>query len=60
MASWSAESIIDTVFIPLYAVLLFVNIFNAIKHGMVTYREAGYVFLLLVSICISPCNKANF
>lgn len=49
MASWSAESIIDTVFIPLYAVLLFANIFNVIKHG-ITYREAGYVYLLLVSV----------
>jgi hypothetical protein len=57
MASWTAEAIIDTVFIPLYAILLVTNIFNVIKHGLT--REAGYFFLLLVSVCISPYNKAN-
>lgn len=47
--TWSADSVIDTIFVPLYAVLLIANIFNCAKHGRA--REAGYI--LLVVACIS-------
>ena len=50
MATWGPDAIIDLVFIVLYGVLLILNIFNVIKHGV--RREGGYILLLAVSACI--------
>lgn len=49
MTTWIAESIIDLVFICLYFLLFLLNIFNVIKHGFA--RDAGYILLLVVSVC---------
>jgi succinate-acetate transporter protein len=52
MTTWTTDAIIDIVFIFLYAILLLLNIFNCIKHGI--RREGGYILLLLVSARIYP------
>jgi hypothetical protein len=48
MATWTANAIIQLVFIILYAVLLIPNVFNVIKHG--AKRDAGYISLIIVSL----------
>lgn len=55
--TWSAETIIYTVFIPLYAVLLVANVYNCYKHGAT--RVFGYVFLVFVSVCMFPIFTAH-
>ena len=49
---WSmiGDAITDLVFIFLYGILLILNIFNVIKHGV--RREGGYILLLMVSACM--------
>jgi len=49
MATWTADAVIQVVFIILYAILLVPNIFNVIKHG--AKKEAGYISLVVVSLC---------
>ena len=46
MIMWTSTSIIDLIFIPLYAVLLFPNIFLCFKHGI--RKHSGYLFLVIV------------
>ena len=46
MVTWTSTSIIDLIFIILYAVLILPNIFLVVKHGM--RKDSGYIFLLLV------------
>ena len=48
MTHWSADAIIQVVFIILYAILLVPNAFNVVKHGFT--REAAYILLIVVSI----------
>ena len=56
MASiWTAASIIDLVFIPLYFIVMIVNIINIRHHGF--RRDAGYILLIVVCLCILLCNS---
>jgi hypothetical protein len=54
MASWNSDAIINIVFIPLYFLLIPINIFNCVKHGV--RREGAYVCLLVVSLCTRPID----
>jgi hypothetical protein len=46
MAVWPAVAIIDLVFIPIYGILLILNVFNVFKHGF--SKSGGYLSLLIV------------
>ena len=48
MTHWTADAIIQVVFIIFYAILLVPNAFNVIKHGFT--REAAYILLIVVSL----------
>jgi len=48
MTHWTADAIIQVVFIIFYAILLVPNAFNVVKHGFT--REAAYILLIVVSI----------
>jgi len=52
MVHWPATAIIDLVFVPLYGILLIVNVMNVFKHGF--SKVAGYISLLIVSARITP------
>jgi len=51
MVHWPATAIIDLVLVPLYGVLLILNVLNVGKHGF--GKVAGYISLLIVSIRIT-------
>lgn len=55
MATWTANAIIDLIFIILYAILLVLNVFNVFRHGF--SKEAGYISLVIVSCCILFPNE---
>lgn len=56
--AWSTETVIDAIFIPLYAVVLIANLFNCAKHGM--KKEGGYLLLVVAcgrtACCLSLSN----
>ena len=57
MATWTADAIIEVVFIILYAIILVPNIFNVIKHGI--KKEDGYSSLVVVSLRTSPLMRSS-
>lgn len=48
MATWTADPIIEVIFIILYAIFLVLNVFNVIKHG--AKKQQGYIPLVAVSL----------
>ncbi|UZJ53790.1 hypothetical protein CBS101457_003110 [Exobasidium rhododendri] len=46
--TWPATVLVDAVFIPIYAILLLMSLFNVIRHGH--GRAAGYIFLVIFSL----------
>jgi len=57
MATWTADAIIQVVFIILYAIVLVLNVFNVIEHG--AKKEAGYISLAGVSLCMDDVTISS-